>query len=385
MNTCFLNLVLTPVRPMRAMALSSVLLCLSLCLPSAHAAPANDKRTRANNEVVFAPGASALSRLMIAPVSEIPVPVTEPLNGKIVFDENRTARIYSPVAGRALRLRAQVGDVVKAGQALLELDSPDVGGAVADARKAQADLHLKQQALERSRMLVEGGVLARKEAEVAAADWESARAESARANARLNNLGVSTGGSDHYSLRTPIAGVVVERNANPGTEVRPDSPNPIFTVTDPNRLWASIDLPERDLSRISQGQKLSIQVDAYPDETFSGEVTSIGVMVDPVTRRIPVRCSVDSRGKLKPEMYARLTPLDSSQHKVIRVPNSALITEGLYSYVFVEEQPLHFKKRQVTLDVQRREYATVKQGLRVGERIVTGGALLLNAELLVGP
>lgn len=362
-----------------------MLLALWLCLPQAQAAPAADKRTRANNEVVFAPGASALSRLMIAPVIEIPVPVTEPLNGKIVFDENRTARIYSPVAGRALRLRAQVGDRVNAGQTLLELDSPEVGGAVADARRAQADLHLKQQALERSRMLVAGGVLARKEAEVAEADWASAQAESARASARLNNLGVSTGGVDHYALRTPIAGVVVERNANPGTEVRPDSPNPLFIVTDPSRLWASIDLPERDLSRISQGQKLSIQVDAYPEETFAGEVTTIGVMVDPVTRRIPVRCSVDSRGKLKPEMYARLTPLDSSQHRVIRVPNSALITEGLYSYVFVEEQPLHFKKRQVTLDVQRREYATVKQGLKVGERIVTGGALLLNAELSVGP
>lgn len=333
------------------------------------------------NEIVLTPGSPQLTSVKIEAVTEIPVPVTEPLNGKIVFDENRTARIVSPVAGRAISIKAQVGDAVKAGQTLLVLDSPDVGGAVADARKAQADMQLKQQALERSRMLVDHGVLAKKEVEVAQADWATSRAESERATARLKNLGVSTAANDNFALRSPIAGMVVDRKINPGSEVRPDLPDPLFIVTDPSSLWASIDLPERELSRISQGQKLSVQVDAYPDEVFNGEVKTIGVMVDPTTRRIPVRCMVEGKGKLKPEMYARITPLDSSQHRVIRLPNSALITEGLYSYVFVEERPLHFKKRKVTLDVQRREYATVKEGLKPGDRVVVGGAILLNSEL----
>jgi cobalt-zinc-cadmium efflux system membrane fusion protein len=336
------------------------------------------------NEIVLTPGSPQLTSVKVEAVTEIPVPVTEPLNGKIVFDENRTARIVSPVAGRAISIKAQVGDAVKAGQTLLVLDSPDVGGAVADARKAHADMQLKQQALERSRMLVDHGVLAKKEVEVAQADWATSRAESERATARLKNLGVSTAANDNFALRSPIAGMVVDRKINPGSEVRPDLPDPLFIVTDPSSLWASIDLPERELSRISQGQKLSVQVDAYPDEIFNGEVKTIGVMVDPTTRRIPVRCVVEGKGKLKPEMYARITPLDSSQHRVIRLPNSALITEGLYSYVFVEEHPLHFKKRKVTLDVQRREYATVKEGLKPGDRVVVGGAILLNSELSAG-
>jgi cobalt-zinc-cadmium efflux system membrane fusion protein len=357
-----------------------------------HPAFAADKNTsmpipQANqpvgNQIVLKPGSPQLTSLKIEPVTEIPVPVTEPLNGKIVFDENRTARVYSPVAGRALTIQAQVGDSVKAGQTLLVMDSPDVGAAVADVRKAQADLALKQQALERSRMLLEGGVVARKEMEVAQADWASSRAEYERAIARLKNLRVSAGASDRYVVRSPIAGVVVDRKVNPGSEVRPDAADPLFLITDPSHVWASIDLPERDLSRISQGQKLSVQVDAYPDDVFEGEIKTIGVMVDPATRRIPVRCLLDSKGKLKPEMYARITPLDTSQHRVVRVPNSALITEGLYSYVFVEEQPLHFSKRKVALDLQRREYATVKSGLTAGERIVTVGAILLNSDLSV--
>jgi membrane fusion protein, heavy metal efflux system len=362
-----------------------VLVLLTLLTGQAYAADktVGNAQNQAANEIVLTAGSPQLTSLRVEPVKEIPVPVTEPLNGKIVFDENRTARIFSPVAGRALSIKAEVGDAVKVGQTLLVMDSPDVGGAVADVRKSQADLQLKQQALERSRMLVDHGVLAKKEVEVAQADWASSRAESERATARLKNLGVSTAANDNYAVRSPIAGMVVDRKINPGSEVRPDAADPLFIVTDPNYLWASIDLPERDLSRISQGQKLSIQVDAYPDEVFSGEVKTIGVMVDPTTRRIPVRCMVDSKGKLKPEMYARITPLDSSQHRVIRLPNSALITEGLYSYVFVEERPLHFKKRKVTLDLQRREYATVKEGLKLGERVVVGGAILLNSDLSV--
>ncbi|MFD0928885.1 efflux RND transporter periplasmic adaptor subunit [Methylophilus glucosoxydans] len=375
----------SPPATVKAMRQIVFILCaIGICMASAMAADKNARvPAQPANQIVLTSGSPQLNSLKIEPVTEIPVPVTEPLNGKIVFDENRTARVYSPVAGRALNIQAQVGEAVKAGQPLLVMDSPDVGAAVADVRKAQADLGLKQQSLERSRMLVEGGVLARKDMEVAQADWASARAEHERAMARLKNLRVSTGASDRYVVRSPIAGVVVDRKVNPGSEVRPDAADPLFLITDPSHVWASIDLPERDLSRISQGQKLSVQVDAYPDEVFDGEIKTIGIMVDPTTRRIPVRCLLDSKGKLKPEMYARITPLDTSQHRVIRVPNSALITEGLYSYVFVEEQPLHFSKRKVVLDLQRREYATVKTGLNPGERIVTSGAILLNSDLSV--
>lgn len=371
---------------MQARQLSGWLILVTGLWCSVQLVQAADKSAaspRMANEIVLTAGAPQLASLKVEAVTEIPVPVTEPLNGKIMLDENRTARVFSPVAGRAIAIKAQVGDQVKAGQALLVMDSPDVGGAVADARKAQVDLQLKQQVLERNRMLMEGGVLAKKEVETSQADFSLARAETVRAAARLKNLGVSTSANDTYSLRSPISGTVVDRKINPGSEIRPDAADPLFIVTDPTNLWASIDLPERDLSRISQGQKVSVQVDAYPDEVFSGEVKTIGVMVDTTTRRIPVRCMIESKGKLKPEMFARITPLDNSQHKVIRLPNSALITEGLYSYVFVEERPLHFRKRVVTLDVQRREYATVKQGLKAGERVVTGGAILLNSDLSV--
>ena len=371
-----------------------ILVLLSMALANSPAFAAETSKNEASktakpaakpaDEIILASDAPQLANLKIETVAEIPAPAASPLNGKIVFNENFTARVSSPVAGRALKISAEIGDSVKAGQVLLSMDSPDLGSALADARKARAELELKQQAYARSRMLLEGGVIPKKELEASKADLDEAVAESARASARMTNLGASRNQTEDYTVRAPLAGVIVDRQVNPGSEVRPDAANPLFIITDPNHLWASIDLPERDLGKVSIGQPLSVEVDAYPGETFSGKVLSIGGMIDPTTRRIPVRCTVESKGRLKPEMYARITPLSLDQHKVIRIPNSALITEGLYSYVFVETSPGHLKKRRVTLDVQARDYATVKQGLVKNERLVTSGAILLNSELAAG-
>jgi cobalt-zinc-cadmium efflux system membrane fusion protein len=339
------------------------------------------------DEVVLPEDSPQEANLRIEIVTEMVAPTAEPFNGKISFDENFTSRISSPILGRATKLHAQIGDTVKAGQALVSIDSPDLGGAIADYRKAMADLELKRKALERSQMLLDGGVIAHKDFESSEADMAQSQAEATRTKGRLKNLNIdsnSAAGAETFTLKAPMTGVVVDRQINVGNEVRPDANTPLFIITNPSHLWATIDLPERDLSKISLGQPISIQVDAYQNESFTGRIQSIGTMVDPVTRRIQVRCSVDSKNKLKPEMYARITPLNNRNQKAIRIPNSALITEGLYSYVFVETSPGHLKKRRVTLDVQEREYATVKAGLSAGEKLVVSGAILLNSELSAG-
>lgn len=370
--------------------LTTLLAGVSLTLPPVVVAgPKAAQAQHANkpeNEVVLKENSAQEANLKIEPVTEMIAPTTEPLNGKISFDENYTSRISSPVLGRAVKVQAQLGDRVKAGQALLTIDSPELGSAIADYRKANADLELKRKALERSQTLLEGGVIAHKEFESAQADMAQSQAEAERTKARLHNLGTDHAalGSESFILKAPMAGMVVDRQINVGNEVRPDAPNPLFTITNPDHLWAIIDLPERDLNKVSLEQHLSIKVDAFPEEEFHGKIQSIGTMLDPVSRRIQVRCSVDGKGKLRPEMYARITPLNMTQQKVIRLPNSALITEGLYSYVFVETSHGHIQKRRVTLDLQERDYATIKEGLKAGERVVTKGAILINSELAAG-
>ncbi|HZR70287.1 MAG TPA: efflux RND transporter periplasmic adaptor subunit [Burkholderiales bacterium] len=347
-----------------------------------HEEPAAPAPKTQNDVVAYATGAPQLSSIRETPVEEFPVPLAEPLNGRVAYNENFTSRVSTPIAGRVVDLRAQPGDVVRAGDTLLRLDSPDLAAAVSDLRKAKADEARKKTAYERAKMLYDAQVFARKDYESADADYVQARAETERAALRLRNLGELPRDGERYDLRAPIPGVVVERKANPGMEARPDLPDPLFVITDPRRLWVLIDLPERSLPKVAPGQPVSIEVDAYPGERFRGKIERVGDVVDPNTRRVPVRCSVQNpERKLKPEMYARVTLLADENRKAIRVPNTALVTEGVYSYVFVERQPGTFVRRRVDFLVQDRDYSYLEDGVTSGERIVVSGATLLNSEL----
>ena len=176
----------------------------------------------------FPTAAPQLAQLKVDRAELVPVPMDEPLAARVSYDENATARLFTPVAGRAVEIRASVGDSVKAGDVLAVLDAPELGTAAADLAKARADAQLKKAALERMKSLFAAEVVPRRELEAAQADWQQAQAEAERARLRLANLapgGASEAGSQRYLLRAPLAGVVAARNINPAMEVRPTPPS----------------------------------------------------------------------------------------------------------------------------------------------------------------
>lgn len=336
------------------------------------------------DELHYAAGAPQLAAIHSETLPQLPVPLADPLNAQVAYDEDVTTRISAPIAGRVLSIKAQLGDTVKAGQALLLMDAPDLGNAVADVEKATADARLKQLSLHRAQTLYQGEAIARKDLESAQSDYAASAAELRRAALRLQNLAPQGAASnaEGYALRSPISGVVAQRQVNPGEEIRPDLPDPLFIVTDPAKVWVTIDLPESLLAKAELGHPVSISVDAYPDQHFAGRIEKIAPALDPVTRRITVRCSVDnSKNLLKPEMYAKVTLLAEADETAFRVPNGAIVSNGLYSYVFVEIAPGVLKKRRIPLVAQYRDYSYAAQGLSAQDRVVTAGALLLNSEL----
>ncbi|HTD02229.1 efflux RND transporter periplasmic adaptor subunit [Undibacterium sp.] len=332
--------------------------------------------------VKFALNSAQLSSLKISAIEEIPLPVSDMVNGRITYDENVTSRISSPILGRVIALHTEIGEKVRRGAVLADIDSPDLSTADADWRKAQADELKKKLAYDRAKILFDGDVLARKDYESAEADYMQSRAETRRAQLRMKNLNASGNEDGRFGLRSPIAGIVADKQINPGLEVRPDLPNPLFTVTDLSRLWVIVDVPEQSAAQIHAGQIVSIETDAYPDQRFNGKVALVGLALDPVTRRIQVRCAVkNDDGRLKPEMFARISFLaDDSAKKAAQIPNTSIFVEGAYNYVFVETQPGTFERRRINVKIKGYEKSFVDTGLANGEKIVTEGAFLLNAE-----
>ena len=298
------------------------------------------------------------------------------LPGRLVWNEEKTVRIFPQLGGRVQKIAVDVGAAVKAGQLLAVLGSPDYGQAQADAQKAKAEATLAGQALERNRQLREAGVIAEKDWQQAEADAVAARAEAARAGRRLAGLGGDGDGS--YALKSPLAGVVVERNLNPGMEFRPDQATPpLFVVTDPTSLWIQIDAGEADLAFLKKGEPLQIESKQYPGEHFSGVIRHVADFVDPATRTIKVRGEVPNADRrLKGEMFVNaLIAMPASA--ALRVPAAAVFLQGERRYVFVEEAVGHYRRQLVEAGSERDGWIELKAGVKAGERVVTEGNLHL--------
>ncbi len=325
---------------------------------------------------------------------QLPLLVTEParaasqfeveLPARLVWNEERTQRIYPAFAGRVIRMAADVGQRVGAGQVLAELASPEFGAAQADTTRAQADARLATQALQRQRELFEAGVVARKDLEQAEAEATRAQAEVARAQARTRLYGSSAGVNQLLGLRSDMAGTVVERNLNPGQELRPDNAQaPLFVVTDPSHLWVQIDAQEADLRDLRPGAKVQLLVPALGGQAFEATIRTVTDQIDPASRTIKVRATVSNPERLlKSEMLAKVRYARAVGQSV-EVPASAVFLRDKAHYVFVQPSPGVFEPRDVAVLVEGSQKMLLAQGLQVGERVVVQNGLLLARELRI--
>lgn len=352
--------------------------------PAAGAAPAA-ATAGSPQEIRYAPGAPQLDMLRVQALPALAVPMSAALSARVVVDEDVTARLGAGVAGRVVAIKAAPGDRVRAGQVLAEIDAPEFGTALADLDKAKSEEDQKRRVLDRARTLVAGEGIAGRDIEAAETELAQAHAETVRARQRLANLtsATATVQGQRLGLASPINGVVVERAVNPALEVGPGMAAPLFVVTDPNRLWLMLDVPEALLAQVRLGVHVDVESDAFPGEHFNAVVTQRGQTVDPDTRRVAVRARLDNpQGKLLPEMFVRGALLqEKGQALSVRVPNSALVNRGLYTYVFVERAPGHFERRKVSLLATGADNSYIGDGVVADERIVTTGALLLDAEM----
>ena len=312
--------------------------------------------------------------------------------GRIAFDDLRVAHVFAPVSGRIVKIDAAPGQQVRKGDALLEIESPDVGAAFADLGKAEADLAAAERELKREQELVEAQAAAQRELDQAQNAYGRARAELARARRRaeLFRLRGLDGVTQRFSLRSPIDGEVVARAANPGTDVQGQlsggTAPELFTIGSLDSVWAFADVYEADLARVTLGASVRVKVIAYPDRSFPGRIEWISSTLDPVTRTARLRCTLGNPDRaLLPEMYATVS-VATPARKALVVPRSAVLHVGEERVVFVqtgttENGLLRFQRRRVALEESEGDLVPVKSGLQAGEAVVISGALLLSGML----
>jgi cobalt-zinc-cadmium efflux system membrane fusion protein len=335
------------------------------------------------------------ARITIATLREQDVRNAVSIGGRLAFDDLRVSHIFSPVNGRVTRVLARTGQHVIKGTPLLAISSPDVGGFVADVMKAQAALGAAEHEYERQKDLysyaapVHAGTL--KDLETAEDNWRKAKAEldRARQKTQLLKAGDVDSVTQEYVLRSPIAGEVIARMANPGLEVQGQYSSggnvvELFTIGATDQLWVLGDVYEMDRPRVNEGDDVELTVGAYPGMVFRGIVDWVSDVLDPTLHTAKVRCIIKNPDRLlKPEMYEALKISVPGTH-VLAIPRLALMRAGGETVVFVatgQHRPdgaVVFKRRTVVAnDRIDGDLLPVLSGLKPGEAVAVDHSVLL--------
>ncbi len=323
--------------------------------------------------------------------------------GKIAVDEDRATPIFSPYAGRVTKLLVKPGDDVQRGQPLFVVEATDMVqtqndfiGALTAMNKARSRLNLAQIIEKRNRDLYEGKAVALKELQNAQAeltgaqnDMRSAEVALEASRNRLRILGRSDTEiaafeqkgtiSAETTISAPIAGTIVQRKVGPGQYVSSGSSDPVFVIGDLSTVWLLAYVRESEAPNVRTGQAAQFTVLAYPSETFPANIAYVATAVDPNTRRLLVRATVNNaRGLLKPEMFANVTILTGKDDAAPAIPREAVLYEGDSKRAWVMNPDRSIELRQIKTGLLSGRMLQVTEGLKIGDNVITRGSLFID-------
>jgi multidrug efflux pump subunit AcrA (membrane-fusion protein) len=337
--------------------------------------------------------------------------------------------LYPKVSGYLEKISVQIGDSVRQGQVIAQIDRAEflqkvkeIEAKVAQARAQYAELEAGTRAedireaeeavkqdqsrfnnakLQRERVLAlyDRQVISKKEADVSEMDYNVTEAQLAASEQRLKSLkegarpetrAASLGklkemeailAQEQIHLQNteivaPFPGEVVRRNVDNGALVSPSTP--LVTLVHMETLKVLANVLEKDIALVKPGMKAKILTETYPEEPFEGTIVRINKALDLATRTLQAEINVPNPGRLlKPGMFAKIEVMLTDKPDALAIPREAVLEEGGKQAVFVVEGNQALRKRVVT-GIEQGELIEVVEGLKDGEKVVVKGQASLT-------
>jgi len=279
--------------------------------------------------------------------------------GTATLEADEQAVVVSQITGVVLKINAEEADFVKAGQVLAVVETDRYA---LEVERTNATLKRLQTEFQRKKELFAKQLVSTEDFERVSADFEAQKAAWELAKLELA----------YTSIKAPISGFISERMVRVGNLVTLHQP--VFNITSYDPLLAVLHVPERELRVLEKGLQVSMAVDAWPGESFSGEVIRISPVVDTNTGTFRVTTRIDDHGNmLKPGLFGRVEILYDLHENVPVIPRNAVITEDELSHVFVIDEEGNARRRAIQLGFENNGLVEVADGLAQGETVVTAG------------
>jgi cobalt-zinc-cadmium efflux system membrane fusion protein len=305
------------------------------------------------------------------------------VTGSVNPDISRTIPVISIASGRVVEVHARIGDYVKKGQLLMDVQSTDVSGAFGTYLKAVNDEQLAKVQLDRARLLYDKGAIPKSQVEIAQNAEDNAKAALLASEEQLRVLGVD---KDHpaaiVKVYSPASGYIIAQNvtAAAAAGVTYAGSANAFTIADLSHVWIICDVYENNLPMVHLGQKADIRLTAYPDRVLTGVVSDIGAVLDPQIRTAKVRIQVDNPNTLmRVGMFATATIHGKTLETRAQVPATAVLHLHDRDWVYIPAGDSKFRRVPVrggdTLPGNMQE---ILSGIDVGQQVVSNALALQN-------
>src|ERR1700761_8550840 len=323
--------------------------------------------------------------------------------GKIAVNEDSSTPIFSPYSGRVVKLLVKPSDIVERGDELFIIEATDTVQALNDfitalttLNSARSKLNLAQINEKRQNDLYAGKAVPLKDWQQAQNDLVTAQndmraAETAleAAHNRLHILGRSEEQISAFEqtrqisadtpIYSPIAGTVVQRKVGPGQFISTGASDPVFVIGDLSKVWLTAFVRESEAADVRLGQDVDFSVLALPGRTFKAHLDYVSAAIDPTTRRLLVRATIDNKDDLfKPEMFASVTIYSGDERKSVGVKREALIYEGDRVRLWVAHDDKTLELHEVQTGLTNGNLVEVRTNLKAGEKVVVRGSLFID-------
>jgi cobalt-zinc-cadmium efflux system membrane fusion protein len=306
--------------------------------------------------------------------------------GEVDVDRDAYAEVAPPIDAQVVRLAVGQNSVVREGDTLAELRSSELGRARAELMSAEARAELAARTVERKRALAAERIVATRELQQAESELQEAHAAVRSVTSALRALGAEAAGDpasddpSRFVLRSPMAGIVLERKAVVGQLAQ--ASQPMFRIANLRRVWLSVHAFERDAVQLAPKTPVRITLAAMPGREFHGTVALVGREVDASSRTLGVRVELpNADGALRPGMSATAhVPLQSGSRPVLTVPTASVQRVGEEWVVFTPMGEGAFQMRTIGRGRDLGAEIEALRGVAAGDTIVVDGAFLIKAE-----
>jgi membrane fusion protein, heavy metal efflux system len=312
------------------------------------------------------------------------MPSTLNVTGSVNPDVSREIPVVSIASGRVVAVHVRLGDFVRKGQFVMEVQSTDISGAFNQYLKAINDEHLANTQLERAKILYDKGAMAKSQQEIAQDGEDDARADLTAAEQQLHLLGID---KDHpgatVKVYSPASGFIIQQNVTEAATagITLSGTANAFTIADLSHVWIVCDVYENDLATVHLGQTADIRLNAYPDRLFTGSISDIGAILDPSIRTAKVRIQVNNPDNLmRIGMFATATFHGKKPEAHTSVPASAVLHLHDRDWVYVAAGDGKFHRVGVQGGVMLPgNLQEIISGLDAGQQVVSNALELQNS------